>query len=649
MNKRIASVCLLLIPFFAIAQNKMTPELLWKLGRVTGLGISKDGKYVVYTVSTPDWETNKSIRKSYMIPVTGGTAIETNNPDSLVNNKNLSPDGKYMLSNKEVKVKKVSGSDYYPELAKSNAYIFDNLNDRHWDAWEDGKFDHVFVTTVGNPGEEKDIMPDEPYDCPQKPFGGDEDYIWNPDGKHVVYVAKKKYGKDYTVSTNTDLYEYDLTTGTTKNLTEGKMGYDVNPSYSKNGTLAWLSMKRDGYEADKQDIVAFTGMGTVNLTKHRDDIHVEGFKWSDDGRNIFFWAPINGTLQLFEVDYTGDTQKLPDIRQITNGDFDITGVIGQDGNKLVVSRTDMNHAAELFALDISSGSMKQITYVNDAAYKTIDKCKTERRFVATTDGKKMLVWVIYPPDFDPSKKYPTLLYCQGGPQSALTQFYSFRWNFQLMASQGYIIVAPNRRGMPGHGTKWNEQISKDWGGQVMKDYLSAIDAVSKETFVDKNRLGCVGASYGGYSALMLAGIHNNRFKTFIAHDGVFDLKSWYGTTEEMWFANWDIGGPYWDKNNKAAQKTYSQFSPSNFVGKWNTPIMIIQGGKDYRTPIEQGLQAFQAAQLRGIKSKLLYLPDENHWVLSPQNALVWQHEFYKWLEETLPPADQKTSPDKKAF
>jgi dipeptidyl aminopeptidase/acylaminoacyl peptidase len=546
-------------------------------------------------------------------------------------------------------VKKISGADYYPELAKSNAYIFDNLNDRHWDKWEDGSFDHVFVTTVGKPEEEKDIMPDEPYDCPQKPFGGDEDYIWNPDSKHVVYVAKKKYGKDYAVSTNTDLYEYDITTGTTKSLTEGKMGYDVNPSYNKNGTLAWLSMKRDGYEADKQDILAFTGMGVVNLTKHRDDIHVEGFKWSDDGRNIFFWAPINGTLQLFEVDYTGDTQKLPDIRQITNGDFDITGIVGQDGNKLIVSRTDMNHAAELFALDISSGSMKQVTYVNDAAYKTVDKCKTERRFVTTTDGKKMLVWVIYPPDFDPGKKYPTLLYCQGGPQSALTQFYSFRWNFQLMASQGYIVVAPNRRGMYGHGTKWNEQVSKDWGGQVMKDYLSAIDAVSKEKFVDKNRLGCVGASYGGYSAFMLAGIHNNRFKTFIAHDGVFDLKSWYGTTEELWFANWDIGGPYWDKKNAAAQKTYSKFSPSNFVDKWNTPIMIVQGGKDYRVPIEQGLQAFQAAQLRGIKSKLLYLPDENHWVLSAQNALVWQHEFYKWLEETLPPADDKTKTDKKAF
>ena len=643
--KRTAFFFFFLLPIFLFAQNKMTPELLWKLGRVSGLGISKDGKYIVYSVSTPDWEANKSKRKSYMMPVNGGTPVEITNPDSLLNNKNLSPDGKYLLGNKEVKLKKVFGSDYYPELTKSNAQIYDNLNDRHWDQWEDGKFDHVFVTPVGKPEEEKDIMLNEPYDSPQKPFGGDEDYIWNPDGRHVVYVAKKKYGKDYAVSTNTDLYEYDIATGNTKDLTTGMMGYDLNPLYSKNGILAWMSMKRDGYESDKQDIVAFTGMGVVNLTKHRDDIHVEGFRWSDDGKNIFFFAPINGTMQLFSVDYTGATAKLPDIKQITKGDFDVNGIVGQSGNTLIVSRTDMNHAVELYSVDISSGNMKQLTHVNDDTYKSIGLCKTERRWITTTDNKKMLVWVIYPPDFDPNKKYPTLLYCQGGPQSPLTQFYSFRWNFQLMASQGYIVVAPSRRGMPGFGTKWNEQISKDHGGQVMQDYFSAIDAVSREKFVDKDRLGCVGASYGGYSVYMLAGVHKNRFKTFIAHDGIFDTKSMYGTTEEMWFVNWDYGGAYWDKSNAAAQKAYNQFNPSNYVDKWNTPIMIVQGGKDYRVPIEQGLQAFQAAQLRGIKSKLLYLPDENHWVLSAQNALVWQHEFYKWLEETMP----ATSGEKKGF
>jgi dipeptidyl aminopeptidase/acylaminoacyl peptidase len=642
MNRRIVVVILWLAPLLAAAQTNtggkalLTPELLWKMGRVSGLGISKDGKYVLYTVSTPDADVNKSKRISYMMPVEGGAPAEISRPDSLLADKNISPDGAYVLSHKEVPVKKIQSTDLYPDLPKSNAYVFDNLNNRHWDTWEDGKFDHVFITPAGKPGEAKDIMAGEPYDAPQKPFGGDEDYIWSPGGKHVIYVTKKKYGKDYAVSTNTDLYQYDLTTGTTKNLTAGRMGYDINPAYSRNGVLAWLSMRRDGYESDKQDLVAFTSMGNVvNLTGHRDDIHVEGFRWSDDGKDLFFYAPVNGTLQLFSVDYPGLTKKMPVVRQITKGDFDINGIVGQSGNNLIVSRTDMNHAAELYSVELNNGSMKQLTHVNDGVNNTIGQCKTERRFVTTTDGKKMLVWVIYPPGFDPSKKYPTLLYCQGGPQSPLTQTYSYRWNFQLMASQGYIVVAPNRRGMPGHGTRWNEQISKDHGGQAMKDYLSAIDAVSKERFVDKDRLGAVGASYGGYSVFMLAGIHNNRFKTFIAHDGIFDTRSMYGTTEELWFVNWDYGGPYWDKKNTAAQKAYNEFNPINYVDKWNTPIMIVQGGKDYRVPIEQGLQAFQAAQLRGIKSKLLYLPDENHWVLTAQNALVWQREFYKWLEETL--------------
>lgn len=637
MYKRLIAL-LFLAPLFTHAQNIMTPELLWKLGRVSGTGISKDGKYIVYSVSTPDAAENKSNSKLYSIPVEGGAAIEITDTKELLANKNISPDGKYLLINKEVKLKNIKGSDLYPELPKSNAYIYDNLNNRHWDKWEDGAFDHVFVSpaATANMEESKDIMPNEPYDCPTKPFGGDGDYTWSADSKSIIYVCKKKYGKDYAVSTNTDLYEYNIESGKTSNLTENNKGYDVSPSISSNGTLAWLQMKRDGYESDKQDIVASTGLGTVNLTGHDDMIHVQGYKWSSDGKHIYFWAPANGTEQLFEVDYTGATMKLPDIRQITKGDFDITGIVGQSGNTLIVSRTDMNHAAELYSVDIATGSMKQLTHVNDAVYNSIGMCKTERRWVTTTDAKKMLVWVIYPPNFDATKKYPTLLYCQGGPQSPLTQMYSFRWNFQLIASQGYIVVAPNRRGMPGYGTQWNEAISKDHGGQPMKDYLSAIDVVSKEKFVDINRRGCVGPSYGGYSVFMLAGMHNNRFKTFFAHDGVFDKRSMYGTTEELFFVDWDWGGAYWDKANVGAQSKFNLQNPITNITKWNTPIMIVQGGKDYRVPIEQGLQAFQAAQLRGIKSKLLYLPEENHWVLSPQNALVWQHEFFKWLGETLP-------------
>jgi dipeptidyl aminopeptidase/acylaminoacyl peptidase len=340
-------------------------------------------------------------------------------------------------------------------------------------------------------------------------------------------------------------------------------------------------------------------------------------------------------VQLFEVDYPGFTKKMPVVKQLTKGDFDVSAIVGQVGNTLVVTRTDMNHAAELYTVNLANGQMSQLTHVNDATYSKLALSKIEKRTVSTTDGKKMTVWVIYPPDFDPNKKYPALLFCQGGPQSPLTQGYSYRWNFQLMAANGYIVVAPNRRGMQGHGVEWNEQISKDHGGQVMSDYLSAIDDVSKEAYVDKSRLSCVGASYGGYSVFYLAGIHNNRFKSFIAHDGIYNTKSMYGSTEELFFVDWDYGGPYWDKKNAAAQKSYTVFDPSSMVDKWNTPILIFQGGRDYRVPDTQAFEAFTAAQLRGIKSRLVYLPEENHWVLTAQNALIWQREFYRWLKETL--------------
>lgn len=627
------------IVFNVNAQNKLTPEKLWQLGRLSAIGMSKDKQYVLYSVSIPNVSENKSSRKTYKIQVTGGEAIEITDVESLMENSKISADGKYMISSNEVQVLNVKGSDIYKDLPKSNAYVFTSLNYRHWDTWEDGKFDHVFLTPLmnGKPsGEAKDLMQGEAHDCPTKPFGGDEDFIWNPDGKRIVYVTKKTFGTAYAVSTNSDLYEYNVETGLTKNLTEKNKGYDVSPQYNKKGTLAWLQMKRDGYEADKQDLVVLVNDKIpVNLTAHKDLIHVESFKWSDDDTHIFFTAPVNGTLQLFKVNNIGLTKMLPLVEQITKGNFDITSIVGQQGNTLIVTRTDMNHAAELYTVNTTNGSMQQLSHINDEAYAATALCKTERRFVTTTDGKKMLTWVIFPPNFDATKKYPTLLYCQGGPQSPLTQFYSFRWNFQLMASQGYIIVAPSRRGMPGFGTKWNEQVSKDWGGQVIKDYLSAIDDFSKEPYVDKNRRGCIGASFGGFSVFALAGVHQNRFKTFIAHDGVFDFRSMYGTTDEMFFENWEKGGAYWEKNNAVAQRSFTQ-SPSNFVDKWNTPIYIIQGGKDYRVPIEQGQQAFQAAQLKGIKSKFLYLPDENHWVLAAQNALVWQREFFNWLEETLP-------------
>ncbi|MFZ1751531.1 MAG: alpha/beta fold hydrolase, partial [Saprospiraceae bacterium] len=518
------------------------------------------------------------------------------------------------------------------DLPKSNAQIYTTLDYRHWDAWHFGDFNHVLFGPANAPDSTyRDIMGGETYHCPQKPFGGDEDYIWSPDSKSIIYVSKKSHGTQAAQSTNTDIYQYNLATGKTLNLTESNKGYDTNPTYSSKGDMAYLSMKTDGYESDKNDLKVISNGVTTNLTSNWDE-SVLSYIWSNDGARIYFTAAIDGTIQIFEVDFPGLTKKLPVVQQLTKGDWDANAIIGQSGDLLVVNRVSMNRASELYTYDLKNKNWNQLTDVNKSLYEQVGKSRTERRMVMTTDQKQMLVWVVYPPDFNPSKKYPTLLYCQGGPQSALTQFYSFRWNLHLIASQGYIVVAPNRRGMPGHGVAWNEQISKDWGGQNIKDYLSAIDDVAKESYVDKSRLGAIGASYGGYSVFYLAGIHQKRFKTFIAHDGVFNTQSMYGSTEEMFFVNQDLGGPYWDEKNK---KSYTDFNPITKVAQWDTPIMIIQGGKDFRIPTEQALEAFNAAQLKGIKSKLLYLPDENHWVTQPQNALVWQREFFKWLKETL--------------
>jgi dipeptidyl aminopeptidase/acylaminoacyl peptidase len=632
--KKILFTILLAMSLHAMGQNVMSPEILWKLGRVTALGISKDGKNVLYKVSTPSVAENKSHSKLFTLPVNGGNPVEITDTKAILADKNVSPDGKFILYHEEVKINKILGTDFYPELDKAEVQIYDGLDYRHWDTWNEGKYNHVFYKENKEGATGSDILKDEPYNSPQKPFGGDEDYIWSPDGKSILYVSKKKSGTESAISTNTDIYEYNLETGKTINRAEENPGYDTAPQFSPDGHLTWLQMKRDGYEADKNDIIVdFKGIKT-NLTANWDGT-VDSFIWAKDGKNIYFVAPVDGTKQLFTVNFPGLSRIAIQVRQLTNGNFDVNDLVGLSGDEIIVTRSDMNHASEIFSYNLKKNSWKQLSNINTDIYKTLSLSKTEKRYVTTTDGKKMLVWVILPPNFDASKKYPTLLFCQGGPQSALTQAYSFRWNFSLMAANGYVVVAPNRRGMPGHGVEWNEQISKDWGGQVMDDYLTAIDDVAKESYVDKNRLGCVGASYGGYSVFYLAGIHQNRFKTFIAHDGVFNTQSMFGTTEEVFFNNWDFGGAYWEKDNTIAQKAYTTFNPASLVGNWNTPILIIQGGKDFRVPIGQSQEAFQAAQLRGIRSRLLYFPEENHWVLQPQNAQVWQREFYKWLNETL--------------
>jgi dipeptidyl aminopeptidase/acylaminoacyl peptidase len=633
MQKSTITITLIFLLNSVFAQNVMTPELLWQLGRVSAVGITTNHKSVIYRVTTFDIAENTSSGKYYSIPLEGGDATEVEDYSELLTDRFVSKKSGLKLIDKAIKLDNVQGYEVHPDLDKSDVQIYDDLMYRHWDTWSDGSYNHVLMVNPET-SDTMDLMEGLPFHCPTKPFGGSEDYTWNADGTQVVYATKPKTGVEYAQSTNTDIFAYDIESGETTNLTEGRMGYDMNPSFSKHGVMAWLSMARDGYEADKNDIIVSVEGTHVNMTADWDGT-VAGYVWSENGKKIYFTAATGGTKQLFVVEYMGNTKKKPVVKQVTTGQFDVTNIVGQHGEVMVVGRTDMNHAKELYTVSLIDGKMKQLTHVNDEIYDDIDLSIVEKRMVETTDGKEMVSWVIYPPNFDPAKKYPALLYCQGGPQGALSQFYSFRWNFQLMAAHGYIVVAPNRRGMPGHGVEWNEQISKDWGGQNMKDYLSAIDEMSAQPFVDENQLGCVGASYGGYSAFFLAGIHEGRFKSFIAHDGVFNLQSMYGTTEELFFTNWDIGGPYWDKNNSAAQKSYAQFNPVNNVDKWDTPILIIQGGMDFRVPIGQGLEAFQAARTRGIQSKLLHFPNENHWVLKAQNGLVWQREFFGWLSQTL--------------
>lgn len=633
MRKYLFAALALMGTGLVYAQKTLTPEDLWQIKRVSPIGITDKGDEVVYKVTTPNIEENSFDSELFVIPIKGGTPKKIEDYDQLIRNSKLSPDGKHELFHKSVHVNDVLGKDLYKDLEKSDVYIYEALDYRHWDTWNDGSYKHVFVKDVAT-GEEIDLLEGKPYYTPQEPFGGGEDYVWGPNGKSVYYVSKKLEGTEYATSTNTDIYKYDLASKTTTNITEDNKGYDTNPAFSSKGAMAWLQMKTEGYEADKNDIVVLENGVKQNLTAHWDET-VNSFMWAKNAKDIYFIAPKNGTVQLFKVDYPGRTRKMPSIEQLTDGQFDVNGIVGEYNGGLIVTRTSMNQATELYRYDFKTKKLEQLTHENDAFYNSLDLPTVEKRMVKTRDGKDMLVWVILPPNFDSNKKYPTLLYAQGGPQSPLSQFYSFRWNFQLMASQGYIIVAPNRRGMPGHGVEWNEAISGDWGGHAMNDYLDAIDEVAKEPYVDNDRLGAVGASFGGYSVFYLAGNHDGRFKSFISHCGLFDNRSMYGTTEELFFVNKDMGGPYWEKDNEVAQRTYNEFNPINYVTNWDTPILIIQGAKDYRVPIEQGQQAFQAAQLLGIKSKFVLFPEENHWVLNPQNALVWQREFFNWLEETL--------------
>ncbi len=649
----------------------LTPEILWKFGRVGGMTLSPDGKVMLYTVTHYDVSQNKSTTRIYRQAIDAaeptllcengfapqwrpdgekvgfmrageeGVQLFEMNPDGkgIAQRTSIdggieafwySPDGKKLLYSQMVKVQPTT-QDKYPELKKANVRIIDSLMYRHWNYWVDGKFSHLFLADYSDANIQagKDLMPGEPWDSPMSPYFDPAEVSFSPSGDAVFYTCKKLVGKDYAVSTNSAIYRYDIQSGETKNLTPKNPGYDKNPVISPDGTkMLWQRMAIPGYESDRARLMCMDlASGEMTELSKDYDNNVETYQWSKDGKRICFLSSHMGTRQLFVMN-----PETREIEQLTDGQWNINWMGYTADTTWILQRTQMNRAAELYSYD--GKEMKPFSHVNDAIYEKIPMSKVEGRWMETTDGGKMLTWVVYPPNFDPSKKYPTLLYCQGGPQSTVSQFWSYRWNFQIMASQGYVVVAPNRHGVPSFGQEWNAQISGDYSGQNIQDYLTAIDNIAKEPWCDKEHLGAVGASYGGYSVYYLAGVHEKRFKAFIAHNGMFNFESFYAGTEETFFPNHDFGGAYWDKENKVAQRSYAH-SPHHYVQNWDTPIMIIVGEHDFRIPYTEGLQAFNAARLLGVPAHLLVYPEETHFVTGPQNSVIWFHEFFDWLDKWL--------------
>ena len=658
-------------PEITIQGGRLTPEALWAMGRINSVLPHKTNRKIAYTVSYYSVAENRStswIRIAHeqenqlvtdhewvgyepawwgndIAYLNGGKLYIPNRQSPIANSHTalegfdkeiegflLSPQGDKIILIAQVKTV-ANTADKYPDLPLATGRVVDDLMYKHWDEWTETA-PHPFLCDIKTEkGKVKitsciDILEGTPYESPMKPFGGIEQLAWSPDGKQIAYTCRKKSGIDYAISTNSDIYLYDVCAGTHTNLTEGNLGYDTNPSYSPNGQyIAWQSMERDGYESDENRLMVCNLLtGEQKFLSKGLNTNVDSYYWKDD-KTLVFSAVWHATAMLYEINLQGKRTCL------TTGQYDYVPVANIDDTYYCL-RHSMREANEIYRFKKGEEPV-QISRENDNIYSQITLGKVVPRWQKTTDGKEMLTWIIYPPHFDPKKKYPTLLYCEGGPQSPVSQFWSFRWNFMMMSANDYIIVAPNRRGLPGFGNEWNEQISGDYGGQCMKDYLTAIDEfVDSEPYVDKDRLGCVGASFGGFSVYWLAGHHDKRFKAFIAHDGIFNMEMQYLETEEKWFANWDMGGAYWDKKNKIAQRTFAN-SPHLFVGEWDTPILCIHGEKDYRILANQGMAAFDAAKMRGIEAQLLIFPDENHWVLKPQNGILWQRTFFNWLDKWL--------------
>lgn len=702
----------------ALTGDRLTPEALWAMGRIGSYTASPDAKHILYTVSYYSVAQNKSHTVIRIMNADGtqdtqltATACNETEPsfspdgqkivflsnasgtnqiwemnldgsgrrpltacEKDVEGYKFSPDGKQVILVHSVDTY-TSIEKKYDDLPLASGMVITDLNYKHWDRYVTD-IPHIFLASRnadGTIGASRDILNGEPFECPVLPFGGSEQFNWSPDGRQIVYTSRKKTGRDYAVSTDTDIYCYDTATGTTKNLckpegytepdidpslslehqpvnrqtTDCNTGYDTNPAYSPDGRyVAWLSMARNGYESDRNRLcILDTETGEKTYVTESFESGVDGFCWGADSRTLYFSGVWHARAMMYSTNLKGEVCRL------TDGDYDYGSSPVLCGKKLIINRHSISEPDDLYSLTLptrkknSQTAVARLTQENKYFQERLTMGEVKERWVKTSDGQKELCWVIYPPHFDPARKYPVLLFCEGGPQSPVSQFWSYRWNFQIMAAHDYIIIAPNRRGLPGFGMEWLEEISGDYTGLCMQDYLDAIDDICREPYADRNRLGCVGASFGGYSVYYLAGHHDKRFKCFIAHDGIFNTQQQYYETEEMWFPNWDLGAAPWRKGITA--DTHAEqvkdghkvnpytTSPHLYIDRWDTPILCIHGDKDYRILSSQGQSAFNAAVMRGIPAELLLYPDENHWVLKPQNGVLWQRTFFRWLDRWL--------------